>query len=275
MGFFVEIYDDPSSTTLDVGEVLKYLANNFPCVQVTLKKEFCESHLEKHSSDYAKSANEDLAVAFAKSRVHDHTRPISDRKPMYGEIAYEKRRLNNKSKQPFGVVYDGWSVQSALCGILDDKGLSPSRLHVVFTNQLLATFDPGDGRYHFRTVLLGHPAIISTTGLVEAPAKPREFYLRREEARATGAGDVHIALEHEYRFRCLLHDDERLTEVAKGYALQAAYYAAFGIAFCDDKKCRLYNAHWQEEMLAAQMQGPYEICPTHESLLDSYSQTKS
>jgi len=87
----VEIYDDPSSTALDVGVVAKYLDGVFPCVQVTIKKEFCESLLEKHSSDYAKNSIEKLAGAFSKARVHDHTRPITDRKPMYGEIVYEKR----------------------------------------------------------------------------------------------------------------------------------------------------------------------------------------
>jgi hypothetical protein len=106
---------------------------------------------------------------------------------------------------------------------------------------------------------------------VEAPAKPREFYLAREQFRAMGLDAISPVLASELRDRCLLPNDERLTEVAKGYALQAVFYALFGEAFCDDKDCRLYNAHWQEEMLHAQLDGAYDLCPRHETMLQNLS----
>jgi hypothetical protein len=118
-----------------------------------------------------------LAVGFAKARVHDPHQPVTDREPLYGEIAYERRRLTTRGEAK-GVVYDGFAVQSLLATLFDRTELNRHRLPLIFTNQLLATFDESDRRYHLRTVLLGYPAIVSTTGLVEAPAKPREFYSR-------------------------------------------------------------------------------------------------
>lgn len=62
-------------------------------------------------------------------------------------------------------------------------------------------------------------------------------------------------------------NNPRLTEVAKGYALQAVFYQALGEAFCKDPYCRLFNAHRQEEMLRAQLDGAFDLCPRHEGLL--------
>ncbi|MFA0750704.1 MAG: hypothetical protein SLRJCFUN_001107 [Candidatus Fervidibacter sp.] len=209
-----------------------------------------------------------LALGFAKARVHDPYQSVKDREPLYGEIAYERRRLTTRGEAT-GVVYDGFAVQSLLATLFDRTELNRHRLPLIFTNQLLATFDESDRRYHLRTVILGYPAIVSTTGLVEAPAKPREFYLAREQFRAMGLEAMSPALAAELSDRCLMPNDERLTEVAKGYALQALFYALFGEAFCDDKDCRLYNAHWQEEMLHAQLNGAYDLCPRHEAMLQN------
>jgi hypothetical protein len=32
--------------------------------------------------------------------------------------------------------------------------------------------------------------------------------------------------------------------------------------------CRLFNSHWQEEVLHSQMDGQYEFCPRHEEILE-------
>nr|WP_320416723.1 DUF6775 family putative metallopeptidase [Candidatus Nitrosotenuis chungbukensis] len=39
------------------------------------------------------------------------------------------------------------------------------------------TFDSGDYRYHGRALIGANPSIISTTGIIEAPAKPRQYYM--------------------------------------------------------------------------------------------------
>jgi hypothetical protein len=137
---------------------------------------------------------------------------------------------------------------------------------VVFTNQLLATWD--DGRYHLRVAVFGFPSLLSTTGLVEAPAKPREFYVIKQQYAALGMHDAIGELERELGKRMLMHEDPRLTEVVKGYVMQALFYHLTGDPFCEDKGCRLFNAHWQEEVIEAQLSGDCQFCPRHQSMLD-------
>lgn len=39
--------------------------------------------------------------------------------------------------------------------------------------------------------------------------------------------------------------------------------------FCEDRGCRLYNAHWQEELLFAQLNSKYEFYENHDKNLGS------
>jgi hypothetical protein len=38
----------------------------------------------------------------------------------------------------------------------------------------------------------------------------------------------------------------------EGYALQALFYYFLGEAFCENPDCRLYNAHYQSELIRSQ-----------------------
>lgn len=269
MPFFIDLYDDPFTPTFRLTEVANYLRDRVGRGAVMTHGEVVRERLSALPEGEREALLSRLAEGFAKARVHDPYRLVTDREPLYGEIAYERRRLTVRGEAK-GVVYDGFLVQDLLACLFTPAELSRSRLPLIFTNQLLATFDEGDRRYHLRTILLGYPAIISTTGLVEAPAKPREFYLARESLQALGLETMSLTLAGGFRDRCLLPGDERITEVAKGYALQAIFYAFFGEAFCDDPDCRLYNAHWQEELLHSQMDGAYDLCPRHEAMLKGF-----
>jgi hypothetical protein len=136
-------------------------------------------------------------------------------------------------------------------------------LHLAVTNQLFGTWDTGDLQYHARTSIYGIPSIISTTGLVEAPAKSRAYYQSRQLGFACESLDTYFQGQY------LIHDDPRLTEVMKGYVMQAVLYWLEGDPFCTDRNCRLFNAHWQHELLHAQLNAPYEFCPFHASRLKS------
>jgi hypothetical protein len=127
---------------------------------------------------------------------------------------------------------------------------------------MVATWDRNDRRYHARASIYSFPCIISTTGLVEAPAKPREYYLKRQ------MGINSETLKEEFRGRYLDYEDERLTEVIKGYVMQAFFFHLTGSPFCDDKNCRLFNAHWQEELIQAQLKRGSEFCKVHEEMID-------
>jgi hypothetical protein len=108
----------------------------------------------------------------------------------------------------------------------------------------------------------GFPSLISTTGVVEAPAKPREFYLKKR------LGIPLEVLKSEFIGRFIDHGDPHLTDVMKGYVMQALFFHMTGDPFCDDPDCRLYNAHWQEELIRAQVDGRYEFCPNHLGILN-------
>jgi len=65
------------------------------------------------------------------------------------------------------------------------------------------------------------------------------------------------------------YGDPRITEVAKGYVMQVLFYLLTGEAFCKDKKCRLFDAHWQKDMISAQLSSN-EFCEHHERMLREY-----
>ena len=50
-------------------------------------------------------------------------------------------------------------------------------LHIIFTDKLIGTFDYDDYRYHARALICSNPIVISTTGIIEAPAKPKQYYI--------------------------------------------------------------------------------------------------
>jgi hypothetical protein len=210
-------------------------------------------------------AGTELAVSLAATRVHDLGRRESFDEPMPAEIAFMERQLTGTGTGAFGHMYDGIAVMSAVRSVLGAKdGLS-----LVFTNQIVGTWDEGDLRYHARVMVAGSPAIVSVPGVVLAPARPREYYLYQGGARAAGASEdeIEIKMFEVMGDRFVIHADPRIPEILKGYALQAVAYWIFGEGFCDDPKCRLFNAHWQEEMIRAQLGEGEGLCARHAALL--------
>ncbi|MFN4133889.1 MAG: DUF6775 family putative metallopeptidase, partial [Candidatus Hadarchaeales archaeon] len=112
----------------------------------------------------------------------------------------------------------------------------------------------------------GWPSLISTTGIVEAPAKPKDFYRLKQVYAASGVPVDE--LKEKFSGRFMDYDDARLTEVMKGYCMQALFYHLFGEPFCDQPTCRLYNAHWQEEVITAQLGG--NLCERHSKMLEDF-----
>ncbi len=210
-----------------------------------------------------------FAVKLAGSRVFriDTDRGTLKEPPLRGEIVVEERMIEGVT-EPIGMLYDGKSLAGtyalAIRGSTLGNSPDPDSLHLVITYRLIGTFDASDVRYHARTSLYTYPCIISTTGLVVAPAKPREYYLAKNFLRD---GKREDELLETIRGRFLDYNDERTTDVLKGYFLQAFFYHATGNPFCDNPLCRLYNAHWQEDMLRAQLEGEHDLCQVHEEIL--------
>ncbi|HEX6280956.1 MAG TPA: DUF6775 family putative metallopeptidase [Nitrososphaera sp.] len=144
-------------------------------------------------------------------------------------------------------LYDGFVMQKMFAEMIPTAELSLAHIHIIFTNLLTCTFSEDDWRYHGRAVICGTPSIISTTGIVEALAKPREFYLAQLGGRAADNG----SLKKKFAGRFIDYDDEdKITAASINYALQAIFFfITGGDPFCNNKDCRLFNAHWQEDLI--------------------------
>lgn len=252
----VRLYGEPREPGLDLEAVASYLRERLPRFRIDTR----ESLLEPAGDGIA----DRYALGWAQAKVRGG---MTGAEPLPGEIAYERRRLSNPESAGFGLLYDAHYLLHLGREILPPTELGLRHIHVAFTRQLLGTLDEGDGRYHARVAVFGCPSLISTVGAVEAPARPRDHYLVRGRLVAMGMGDAAAVEWERVQGRFLRHGDPRLTEVLKGYALQAVAYQLTGEAFCADGDCRFYNAHWQEELVRAQLEGDYEFCPQHERLV--------
>lgn len=249
------LYRDPSSSTLRVNVIATYLGEVLG-LRCEVRDEFFVHH--------GRADPEGLARAIAATRVRHIQRPFEAVEPLYGEVQFELRLLEEPAKRVPGILYDAYRYMAVMAGLLPAGERSLQVLHIAFQHRLLGTFDE-DGRYHARSVMGGYPSIVSTSGIVEAPAKPEAYY--RVKARLSIAlGSVPFeAAKEPFKGRFIDYDDQRLTEVAKGYALQAAMYHVTKEAFCDDPTCRLFNAHWQAELIRAQIASG-RLCARHRAM---------
>jgi len=254
----VLLYDEGAAEKLSIEEIAEYLREKLGKVPVDIRGSPFAPCPEK-STDYARN--------LASIKIQDVKRKTaSEQEPLYGEIQYEKRRIGGKTRA-FVVLYDGFHLQRLFSELIARQERVLGFAHILLTNRLFATWEEGDRRYHLRTSVYGFPSIISTTGLVEAPAKPREYYLLKQQYEMLGKDP--LELKERFKGSFIDHEDERLTDVTKGYAMQAVFHSLTGDPFCEDRSCRLYNAHWQAELIFAQLESEHEFCEQHASILES------
>lgn len=259
----VHLYDGGRCESLDLMEVAAYLKGSLGEAEVDIRDDFLGWHLSSLPLEKREREVVILARELAQSRIHDTGKKEEEREPLPVEIDYERRNLFFKS---LGILYDGFSLLKIFLRLIPQS--ESEHAHIVFTNQLFATWDESDLRFHARVSVYGFPTLISTTGIVEAPAKPTEFYLRRR------LGEDPVVLKEAFEGKFIDHEDPRMTEVMKGYALQAVFFYLTGHPFCEDKTCRLYNAHWQEEVIQAQLSGQ-DLCAKHQAELGRIREERS
>lgn len=254
----VILYDEGTGGEVDLAEIARYAGERLGRAGVERRENLFSAGVSpERLAEYARK--------IAGAKVEDVNRRLETaQEPLYGEIEFEKKRLTGRSRA-FGVLYDGGFLRSVFGEAIPEEERGPDRCHIIFTNRMFGSWDDGNKRYHLRTSLYSAPSIISTTGIIEAPAKPREYYLLKQQYASLGKDAE--ALKESFRGRFIDYGDERLTEVVKGYAMQAVVYYLTGDPFCEDRGCRLYNAHWQEEMIYAQLESGYEFCARHEEVL--------
>lgn len=162
--------------------------------------------------------------------------------PLPVEIQIEKRIL--AGNHVIGMIYDGWKLLRVMSDHLPENSI-PDHI-IVVTPRLIGTLERGDKRYHIRTVLHSMPSIISTSGIVEGPARPREYYLKNHES---------------CNVPYMEYGDHRMSKAVISYALQTMMWRHTGKPFCAKKGCPLYNSHWQEELIDSQVEG--RLCEEH------------
>jgi hypothetical protein len=259
---FIYLYDGAKTDKLGMRKIANYLKRKLEKAEVIIRDDFIVHHLSSLPSSQKEERVDFLAKKLAGLKI----RKVNEReflKPLPGEVEYEKRKLHRPELKSFGILYEGFKLAALFSGLIPEGELSSECCHIAFTNQFFGTWDHYNHRYHARVSIYSFPSLISTTGLVEAPAKPKEFYLRRQ----LGADEA--ILKEEFKDRFIDYEDPRLTEVMKGYVLQALFFHMTGHPFCKNKNCRLYNAHWQEEMIHAQLETPHELCKKHQTILHS------
>jgi len=197
----------------------------------------------------------EIAPLFARAKVVLETKEVGEQ-PLPQEIEYEKKRL--KAREESGFVYDGFALQEIFRGQLGKEKTSLNYCNIIFINSLLATYS--DRRYHLRVSVYGFPSIISIPGIIEAPALPREYYIKKH------LGIEEAELKEEFKGRFIEYSSPYIPEILKGYALQAIFFHLTGFPFCSNLDCRLYNAHWQEEVINSQIKKG-GLCEKHRELL--------
>ncbi|MEX0999568.1 MAG: DUF6775 family putative metallopeptidase [Thermodesulfobacteriota bacterium] len=242
----VFIYSDYPSTSLNIDLVIENLR------QYGL-------HIEHRGNliDFLSLSEErlyNLATDFSSTYIDDISAPLDIINPVgSSEIEPEINRLLGRENVR-GKFYDGYWIQRILYKLFSEKinhELNNGSIHLVFTGRLFGTFE--DRRYHARVVLMGVPSLISTSGLVEAPAKPREYYYVKGRLIQSGLGTSE--LDNMYKGRFVEYDDPKISSILHSYALQIIFYEITTNAFCDNPQCCLSNSHWQEEVLKIQYEG--------------------
>ncbi len=201
-----------------------------------------------------------LAERLAGTTVRKITQPLDKlNQACDAQIDSELNRIKDH-KGASGLLYEGLWIQRILYELLATRApeqLGDEFIHIIFTSRLFGTFETK--RYHARVLLMGLPCLISTSGLVEAPAKPREYYYIKGGLIHSGVDTRE--LDELYRGSFLEYDDPKISQITRSYALQAIMHKITGKAFCDDPSCCLFNSHWQEEVLRVQYRArPCDKC---------------
>jgi len=255
----VSLYDEPGYPGFEIAKVAEYLSTKVG-TRVLLKGRLLHP---RGSSELERST-----CLLASSRILDPSRQ-GPNEPTRAELEHEERQLSLGHVTP-GIIYDGLAVQRLMLEYLDRNQRRGEHVHVAFTSRLLATYDHLHSRYHLRTIVCGYPSVVSLTGLVEAPARKPAFYLARRQYLEIGLAPP---IDEPHADDHLAYGDPRTTDVAVGYTMQALSYAVLGYPFCQDPRCRLYDAHRQIEMLKAQLEPP-EYCDRHMPLLAEHRRPK-
>lgn len=257
----IHIYDGSRTDIISYESIKKYIQTLLPSVSIDIRE---EKALLGNTNNSAR--------LFAELRLRDIYRGITDRSTSQAEIEYELRRLNDRSNKTHGILYDGVMIAHYLSDNIVENENNLAHLHIYVTNQLMGSFDDGDRRFHARYAIFSYPCIISTTGIVLAPARPREYYVIKQRLKNLASDEIFDTMvKEQMKGRFIDYDDERVNDCLKGIVLQCIFYQLKGFPFCERRDCRLYNAHWQEELIVSQTLPESGLCPEHYEFITKFN----
>ncbi len=255
------LYPDRPHGSLDLQQIKNYLDTlGIPC---ELKGDFYGA---------SNVPPEVVAKRLAASRIKDlRTEGALNFQPtnedLQAELGILSKNEPTEFKRNLSNIYDAFTLSGFM------KSSVGGGLHIVFTSRMFATYE--GRRYHGRVIFMDYPlAVISTTGIVEAPAKPPEYYAKLaafNSAKEAGYNLPDISsyeaeVKDELKGSFIDYNDPAMTKIIQGYVLQAVFYFLFGEAFCPDPDCVLYNAHTQEGLINAQIISG-SLCGLHKRFL--------
>ena len=246
------LYDEQSVPEIKIDKLANFIKKTFS-MDVEIRKNIFQD------------SPQDIAKDLASCRIVNTKKPFELHSSSIEEIEFEKESCENSSKIKNIIMYDGFELQKIVSKIISEKEDSLDNFHIIFTNRLTCTYDFNDYRYHGRAIICSNPSIISTTGIIEAPAKPREYYMELISNMAQGLNVD--SLKKKYQGTYLEYHDERISTVVEGYAMQALFYYLTGDAFCEEENCRLFNPHWQKDLIRSQIEVG-KICEKHQQTLE-------
>ena len=245
------LYDEPAVPEIQIKELVNFLQKIFP-----VKVETRETIL--------KFASKDIAYNIAQCKIFNLRKDFEIHTPTNEEVSFEELNFRDTTKTENIIMYDGFQLQKILSNLISEKEHIDEIFHVFFTNKLTCTYDYNDYRYHGRSLIGSNPSIISTTGIIEAPAKPKEYYYDLMTNYTQGVNVDKI--KQKYKGAYLEYNESKLSKIIEGYLLQAIFYYETGEPFCKNLECRLFNAHWQKDLLYSQLK-VRNLCDRHQGVL--------
>jgi len=253
------LYKEPSVSEINISQLKNFLEERFP-VQVRVEENVFTQFSDEQVRSLSSIRIKDIKKSFRNYDYNESEFEFERKMSRDSSLMESTIKVEDAENISQVFMYDGFELQKILRYL--DK--NEQTLHVIITNRLTCTFDDSDNRYHARAVICANPAIISTTGIIEAPAKPSEYYFEAMALKSQGFGIESAKEKHKDKF--LEYNDKRLTRIIEGYLLQVIFYNITGESFCEDIQCKLNNAHWQKELLFSQIE-INNLCKKHSEIL--------
>ena len=170
----IYLYDDPDSQGLDIDYLAGYLASELARVEVGVRTDFITHHLARFSEEERERLEAELRRQLEGATV--------------GALAHAQEPPITESRDDTDLqeMYVARSLQAAMRLLIPQEEADMAQLHIIFCSDLVGEFDAQSGpscdtvrTLQAGVAALGSPTIISTSGLIEAPRRPREYYFKR------------------------------------------------------------------------------------------------